>query len=166
MSEINKAIGSNLQILMAEKKIKVKDLAEKIGISATHLSYVINGKRNPSFELLNDLAKALTINVSDLIMEPTNENLYMLKMRKEDAALAGLFKLLELFYDRVERNFINEGTDENPDYSGDYEILLTKNDEEVCLSKFEYELLLKFISSNIPNYITLIHYRTEVNEED
>ena len=69
MKEPNKIIGPNLLKIMSEKRFTSKVLAEKVGISATHLSYIINGKRSPSLELLNSLAVILEVPMSELVEE-------------------------------------------------------------------------------------------------
>ena len=62
-------IGDNLRNIMAENKIPAKELAEKLGISPTHLSYVINNKRNPSLELMENVANVLGITMSELLKD-------------------------------------------------------------------------------------------------
>jgi transcriptional regulator with XRE-family HTH domain len=62
-------IGDNLRNIMAEIKIPAKELAEKLGISPTHLSYVINNKRNPSLELMENIANVLGITMSELLKD-------------------------------------------------------------------------------------------------
>ena len=65
--DYNPVIGSNLRKIMTAKGISAKDLASKTGISSTHLSYVVNNKRRPSFELLNGLADALGVTLAELV---------------------------------------------------------------------------------------------------
>lgn len=43
------------------------DLARKVGISASHLSLILAGKRSPSLTTLRALVKALAIPVEDLL---------------------------------------------------------------------------------------------------
>ena len=62
---------NNLKKILAEKKISVKLLAEKIAISPTHLSYVMHGKRNISFELAEKIADFLEITLSQLFENDT-----------------------------------------------------------------------------------------------
>lgn len=63
----NHVIGNNLRRIMADKGVSAKDLAAKAGISSTYLSYVVNNKRRPSFELLDGLADALGVTLADLV---------------------------------------------------------------------------------------------------
>jgi len=67
-----KRIGENLKRILKEKKISAKDLAERVGVSSTHLSYVINGKRKPSFELLDSIAFVLNISLTDLVSKTSS----------------------------------------------------------------------------------------------
>lgn len=53
--EINKIRGENLRMLLNENGMAQKELAEKIGYTKEHISYIINGKRN----LREDAAKAI-----------------------------------------------------------------------------------------------------------
>lgn len=49
------------------KKIKMKDLAEKAGISAAYLSQIENNKRNPTIETLKAIAHFLDVDIEMLI---------------------------------------------------------------------------------------------------
>lgn len=53
--EINKIRGERLRQLLSERGIDQKDLADKIGYTAEHISYVVNGKRN----LTEDAARSI-----------------------------------------------------------------------------------------------------------
>lgn len=62
-------IGDNLKKILAEKGISAKWLAEEVGVSPTHLSYVVNNKRNLSFELAEKIADVLHISLTDLVQK-------------------------------------------------------------------------------------------------
>jgi len=49
------------------KKIKLNELAQKIGISASYLSQIENGKRNPTIDTLKLIATALRVDTELLI---------------------------------------------------------------------------------------------------
>jgi DNA-binding XRE family transcriptional regulator len=49
------------------KHIKMKELAENIGISAAYLSQIENGKRNPTVDTLKAIAGELAIDIEMLI---------------------------------------------------------------------------------------------------
>jgi len=59
-------LGSNLIKIMAKKGIKSKDLAGQIGITPTHISYIINGKRQASESLLEKIAAILEVSTDRL----------------------------------------------------------------------------------------------------
>ncbi len=52
--------------LLKDKGITGKTLAENIGITENALSMIINGKRQPRFELLYDIASYLDVDIRDL----------------------------------------------------------------------------------------------------
>jgi len=49
------------------KKIKMNDLAQRVGISSAYLSQIENEKRNPTIDTLKALAKALGVDIDMLI---------------------------------------------------------------------------------------------------
>ncbi len=49
------------------KKIKLNELAKKVGISASYLSQIENGKRNPTIDTLKLIATALGVDTNLLI---------------------------------------------------------------------------------------------------
>lgn len=53
--------------VMNEKKVKGKDLAEKTGLHVMTISSLRSGKRNPSMETLELLAKALGVEKKELL---------------------------------------------------------------------------------------------------
>lgn len=54
-TEINPVRGERLRQLLSEQGVDQKDLAEEIGYTKEHISYIINGKRN----LTEDAARAI-----------------------------------------------------------------------------------------------------------
>jgi len=78
-------------------------------------------------------------------------------VRREDEAMKGLLAILKAVYNNAEFELINSGTHEVPDYDGEYEVHLTKGNEEITLNKKQYEALYNFVSTNIPVYINLIN---------
>ena len=59
-----------LKHLRKEKRLSVRALANKAGMSYTYVSNVENGKVDPSLSVLKRLAKALGVTVSKLVQEP------------------------------------------------------------------------------------------------
>lgn len=58
----------NLDVAMAKKKMSLKDLSEKVGITLTNLSILKNNKAKAvRFSTLDALCKALDCRVEDII---------------------------------------------------------------------------------------------------
>jgi putative transcriptional regulator len=58
----------NIDVMLAKRKIKSKDLAEKIGITPANLSILKNGKaKGVRFETLEAICKVLDCKPGDLI---------------------------------------------------------------------------------------------------
>ena len=74
-----KIIGANLRYRIRSKDISCKQFAKNIGISQMHLSFMINGRRLPSWEMIYRLSDSLDCNIVDLIsgteMKSTDVNL-------------------------------------------------------------------------------------------
>lgn len=59
--------------LMKEKGISGKDLSQKMDITENSLSLIINGKRQPRYETLIQIADILQVDLRDLF-KPTKAN--------------------------------------------------------------------------------------------
>jgi len=59
--------GNPIRVWREYKKIKLNELAEKVGISASYLSQIENGKRNPTIDTLKLIAVALRVDPELLI---------------------------------------------------------------------------------------------------
>ncbi len=66
--------SKNLKYYRLKNKLTKKELAEKINVSAMAITNYENGSRQPSMDILNSLADALGIHVSDFLIV-RNENL-------------------------------------------------------------------------------------------
>lgn len=60
--------------MLKEKGIKQTWLAEKIGKSYNMVNGYVQNRKQPSLELLNEIAKILDVDVKDLIQSSTNKN--------------------------------------------------------------------------------------------
>jgi transcriptional regulator with XRE-family HTH domain len=60
-----------LKVLRQRKRLSVRDLAAKTGMSYTYLSNIENGKANPSLNTLSRLATVLGVSVATLLKDPT-----------------------------------------------------------------------------------------------
>ncbi|KWV92012.1 helix-turn-helix domain-containing protein [Erythrobacter sp. YT30] len=67
--EIRKRIGWNVRRLRAEREINQEDFATESGFDRGYISGVERGVRNPSILVLDRIAKALEVDVVDLLDE-------------------------------------------------------------------------------------------------
>ena len=68
------AIIVNLDVMMAKRKISLKDLAEEISISTTNLSLLKTGKvRGVRFATLNAICEALNCSPGDILAHSDDE---------------------------------------------------------------------------------------------
>lgn len=63
---MNKAIN-RLKVVLAEKNIKNKYLAEKINKTQSTVSLWCSNERQPSLETLHELAKVLDVDIRELL---------------------------------------------------------------------------------------------------
>ena len=69
------AIVVNLDVMMAKRKISLKELAEKIDITNANLSILKTGKAKAiRFTTLNEICKALDCQPGDLLEYVEDEN--------------------------------------------------------------------------------------------
>jgi len=59
--------GNPIRVWREYKKIKLNELAKIVGISASYLSQIENGKRNPTIDTLKLIATALRVDPEVLI---------------------------------------------------------------------------------------------------
>ncbi len=62
-------LGKNIAKLRKVKKLKSKELAEMVGIRQPYISAIENGKKIPSIEVLQNIAKSLGTTTSELLGE-------------------------------------------------------------------------------------------------
>ena len=72
-------LSDNIKNLMSINKITAKKLAEIVGVSPTHISYILNNKREPSIELLGKIANALGVSIDEIFQD---------KVLKESSSLS------------------------------------------------------------------------------
>ena len=68
-------IGYAIKFCRQQKRFSIPDLAEKSGISVSHISLLERGKREPSLGALEKICRALNVPLSVLIFigtEPTD----------------------------------------------------------------------------------------------
>ena len=62
-----KQLGMRIRFLRKQKKMSIEDLALEAEINKNYLSDLERGTRNPTILILNKLAKALRISLSELV---------------------------------------------------------------------------------------------------
>lgn len=67
--------GERVRNIRKEKGIKQEQLAELIGKTTEHVSFIERGERSPSFEVIIELANALNVKVSNLMSIDSIEEL-------------------------------------------------------------------------------------------
>lgn len=60
-------LGRKIQRRRKELDYTQEELAEKLNLSRTHMGHIEQGRKSPSLEVLDKIAKALRIKVKDLI---------------------------------------------------------------------------------------------------
>ena len=61
-----KALGQKIRKLRQEKGISQEDLANEAKIERSYMGAIERGERNPSFDKITSIAKALSVSPSDL----------------------------------------------------------------------------------------------------
>lgn len=62
-------IGKNIAEILYVKRKKQKWLAQQCKVTSSHISQIINGKSNPSIQLLSKIARNLDVSLSDITNE-------------------------------------------------------------------------------------------------
>lgn len=65
-SKLPKSLGKKIQRRRKSLKLTQEELAEKVGISLVYMGYIEQGRYAPSLEVLNKIARALKIPLSEL----------------------------------------------------------------------------------------------------
>ena len=61
--------------IISEKGLTITGIAEKMGIAQPSLSNIINEKATPSLDMLQRIADALEVDISELFVNP-NDNVF------------------------------------------------------------------------------------------
>jgi len=61
--------GNRIQKLRKENGLTQEELADKVNITAQHLSYIENGHRRPSLPLARKLARVLKTTLGELLSQ-------------------------------------------------------------------------------------------------
>ena len=66
--EVQSLVGKNIRNRCKDKKVKIMDFSEEIGMSYEYLRHIVspNGKKSLSFYSLYKIAKALSVTMDEL----------------------------------------------------------------------------------------------------
>jgi transcriptional regulator with XRE-family HTH domain len=67
--DIKKKVGGNIKKIRLEKKISQENLAYSAEIDRTYLPSIEKGERNISITVLEKIAKALKVNITELLKD-------------------------------------------------------------------------------------------------
>lgn len=65
-ARLPKALGRRIQKIRKAADLTQEKLAEKVGISRAYMGYIEQGRYAPSLEVVEKIAKALKVKLSDL----------------------------------------------------------------------------------------------------
>jgi len=65
-AKLTKIICKRIKKYRSEFGMTQEDLAEKVGVSRVYIGYVEQGRNTPSLEILEKIAKALKVKLSDI----------------------------------------------------------------------------------------------------
>ena len=132
--------------ILKEKKLSVKDLAEKMNINRVSLNTIING--NPTVETLNKIATALNVPIIELFSE-------------EEESMSKIFR-----WDSVRKEFVFSSFDENVSLNVNFNdvfinlsLRINGKDLEIQTSLLENESFFKEIFQpvlDVRNYLLRI----------
>lgn len=66
MANTKEKLGKKIQKLRKSLGYTQEDLAEKLNISRTHMGHIEQGRKSPSLKLMEKIARALKVKVSEL----------------------------------------------------------------------------------------------------
>ncbi len=66
-AKLPKVLGKRIQKQRKELGLTQEDVAYKVGISRAYMGYIEQGRNLPSMELLEKIARALKVNLRDLV---------------------------------------------------------------------------------------------------
>ncbi len=61
--------GEKINELLKKNKMEAQELAEKVGISPSMMSFIIRGLRNPSVSTMANIAQVFGCTVDDLLIK-------------------------------------------------------------------------------------------------
>lgn len=78
------AIGQRIRKFRKACGLSQEELAEKVGISTTHMSHIETGNTKLSLQVLVDIASTLSVQTDELLYELPAQNTHVLKQELTD----------------------------------------------------------------------------------
>lgn len=139
------SIGNKIALLREKAKITKSELARKINVSPAYITMLENGKKkNPSFDILTNIAKSLNVPLSELINSSNTLTYKLIKVLEKDFdtdaenTLELICELIDIDVDILEK-----AVNDNEDISESY---LSKMIEQIYKDK--PDLFLDFFNKN------------------
>lgn len=170
-----KIVGVQLKKIRLEKKITLRDLAKNVGVSASFLSQIEQGKTSPSLDTLKNIAHFLQTTVSNLVGESAIVNQNAVVKLRDRRAIHNIgsdikmyllsnpnpnHQMEPLLFELKEKAF--SGTDVYTHYGQEF-VLILKGGLEINLNGAKH--ILKqgdsiYFNSNTPHSFKNIHKGT------
>lgn len=61
------AIAKNIQTALEQSELSQAELAQRAGISKSHISYILRGKREPTVKMMKKISSALNCPLAELL---------------------------------------------------------------------------------------------------
>ena len=66
-AKLTKIICKRIKKFRKDRDLTQEDLAEKVGVSRVYIGYVEQGRNTPSLEILEKIAKALKVKITEIL---------------------------------------------------------------------------------------------------
>jgi transcriptional regulator with XRE-family HTH domain len=80
MLSTNELIGKNLLTILNHRGIKQSDLAEQLNWNKQVVNKIVHGRKSITVEEINEICKALNINIDILMKNKNEENINPIKL--------------------------------------------------------------------------------------
>ena len=81
MEEYHNNFGASVRAKRIEQGLSQEILAEKVGITPTHIKHIESGHRNPSFEVLYKIAAILNLSIDKAFFPDTMTTEHMIRFQ-------------------------------------------------------------------------------------
>lgn len=100
-------INETLKMLRTINGVTGKELSTELGISASYLSEIENGKKAPPFDLLERYAKYFKVKLSTLVLFAEEQEDNQVKVSAKTKTRDTLFRFMK-FLDKIETGDTND----------------------------------------------------------